>query len=155
MEPGRKRRSFPVPPCRRQGTGRRLADDLHDPFELVAGGLMFQAGLESLPPFLGELTEQARAFGAALFVADLFRIDTLGEQPQHVDGDVRYFLELQTGRFGRTEAQPLHNPVALVAKRPAAAPCRGDSQIEVVAAGVFARPHGEVIFGGDRWFFQL
>jgi hypothetical protein len=43
---------------------QRFANNLHDALELVARSLVFQAGLVGLPPFLGELAEQARSLAS-------------------------------------------------------------------------------------------
>ena len=118
---------------------QRFADDLHDAPELVARGLVFQAGLIGLPPFVGEFAEQARSLDAALLVvAVLSRIGSLGEKSQGINRLVLGFGELQPRRLGRAEAHLFHDAVALVAERPATAATWRDDQIEVVAAGVFA-----------------
>jgi hypothetical protein len=95
---------------------------------------VLQAGLVGLPPFVGELAEQARAFGPALLVAAFPRIDLGGNLAQGVER-----LGLGVGGFdvlGRTKAHLFHEPVALPAERPSATPARRDDQIQVIAAGI-------------------
>src|SRR6266850_4067462 len=128
---------------------QRLAGYLDNALELGSAGLVFQAGLVCCALLVGELAKQARTLGPALFVA---LVDALGDQAQMIDGLVHGFGGLEPlVRLSRTEAHFLHDPGALVAESPAAATGRRDDQIEVVAAGVFARPNGEVIFQGDVW----
>jgi hypothetical protein len=108
-----------------------------------------------LPPFLGELAEQARSLDAALLVvAVLSRIGPVGEKSQGVNRLVLGFRELQPRCPGRAEAHLFDDAVALVAERPATAATWRDDQIEVVAAGVFAGTNGKVVLCGDLRLFN-
>lgn len=134
---------------------KRFANDLHDALELRSRGLVPHVGLIGLPPFLGELAEQARSLGATLLlVAVLSRIRPLRQQPQGVNRLVLGLGELQAGRLGRTKAHLLDNAVALVTERPATATAWRDDQIKVVAARVFAGANGEIVFCGNLGFFR-
>src|SRR5271168_2975776 len=107
---------------------QRLADNLQNSLELVARRLVFQAGLIGLPPFLGELAEQARSLGASLLVVTVLSwISSLGRAKTHL----------------------FHDAVALVAERPATAITWRHDQIKVVAAGVFAGANAEIVLCGD------
>src|SRR4051812_23274461 len=129
---------------------QRLADNLHDAPELVVRSLVFQAGLIGLPPFLGELAEQARSVDASLLVvAVLSRIRSLGEKSQGVNRLVLCLGKLKARRLGRTKTHLFHDAIALVAERPAAAATWRDDQIKVVATRVFAGADRKVVLCGD------
>jgi hypothetical protein len=114
---------------------------------------VFQSGLIGLPPFLGEIAEQARSLGPALLVAVLSRIGSFGEKSQGVNRLVLGLGELKARHLGRAETDLFRDAIALVAERPAAAATWRDDQIEVVAARVFAGANGEIVLCGDLRLF--
>src|SRR5271155_3363679 len=129
---------------------QRLADNLQNSLELVARRLVFQAGLIGLPPFLGELAEQARSLGASLLVVTVLSwISSLGKKSQGVNRLVLGLGELKARRLGRTKTHLFHDAVALVAECPAATATWRDDQIKVVATGVFTGADGKIVFCGD------
>ena len=133
---------------------QRLADNLDDARELVARGLVFQAGLIGLTPFLGEVAEQARSSGASLLVITVLSwISPLGEKSQGVDSLVLGLGKLEARRPGRAKTHLFHDAIALVAERPAAAATWRDDQIKVVATGVFAGADRKVVLCGDFRLF--
>src|SRR5271168_5353398 len=129
---------------------QRLADNLQNALELVARSLVFQAGLIGLPPFLGELAEQARSLGASLLVVTVLSwISSLGKKSQGVNRLVLGLGELKARCLGRAKTHLFHDAVALVAERPATAITWRHDQIKVVAAGVFAGANAEIVLCGD------
>ncbi len=116
--------------------------------------LVFQAGLVGLPPFLGELAEQARSLGAALLVVTVLSwIGSLGEKSQGVNRLVLGLGELKSRRLGRAETHLFYDAVTLVAERPATAATWRDDQIKVVATRIFAGANGKIVFCGDHRLF--